>query len=67
PPVEAGTHRNDSGDSLNVAGIHVIQGVEDVKGCKVTAPDGAAVCPPAATSAACSPQPDFPGAGCVNV
>ncbi|EAV2545296.1 hypothetical protein EYU13_24255, partial [Salmonella enterica] len=31
-------------------------------GCKVTAPDGAAVCPPAATSAACSPQPDFPGA-----
>ncbi|WP_258133027.1 hypothetical protein, partial [Escherichia coli] len=31
PPVEAGTHRNDSGDSLNVAGILVIQGVEDVK------------------------------------
>ncbi|WP_206601498.1 hypothetical protein, partial [Escherichia coli] len=31
PPVEAGTHRNDSGDSLNVAGIHVLQGVEDVK------------------------------------
>ncbi len=30
PPVEAGTHRNDSGDSLNVAGIHVLQGVEDV-------------------------------------
>ncbi|ELJ53804.1 hypothetical protein WGQ_03848, partial [Escherichia coli KTE232] len=28
--VEAGTHRNDSGDSLNVAGIHVLQGVEDV-------------------------------------
>lgn len=30
PPVEAGTHRNDSGDSLNVVGIHVLQGVEDV-------------------------------------
>ena len=30
PLVEAGTHRNDSGDSLNVAGIHVLQGVEDV-------------------------------------
>ncbi len=30
PPVEAGTHRNDSGDSLNVAGILVLQGVEDV-------------------------------------
>ncbi len=30
PPVEAGTHRNDSGDSLNVAGIHGLQGVEDV-------------------------------------
>ncbi|OSK01498.1 putative transposase B, IS609, partial [Escherichia coli SHECO001] len=28
--VEAGTHRNDSGDSLNEAGIHVLQGVEDV-------------------------------------
>lgn len=27
----AGTHRNDSGDSLNVAGIHILQGVEDVK------------------------------------
>ncbi|HCR3770519.1 TPA: hypothetical protein ON725_002631 [Proteus mirabilis] len=31
PLVEAGTHRNDSGDSLNVAGIHLLQGVEDVK------------------------------------
>lgn len=31
PPDEAGPHRNDSGDSLNVAGFHVLQGVEDVK------------------------------------
>ncbi len=33
PPVEAGTHRNDSGNSLNVAGIHVLQG----GGCQIDA------------------------------
>jgi hypothetical protein len=30
PLVEAGTHRNDSGYSQNVAGISVLQGGEDV-------------------------------------
>ncbi|AGR61927.1 hypothetical protein A464_plas0103 (plasmid) [Salmonella bongori N268-08] len=31
PPVEAGPYRNDSGDSMNVAGIHVLQRAEEVK------------------------------------
>jgi hypothetical protein len=35
-PVEAETHRNNSSDGMNIAGIHILQGVEDVKAIKYT-------------------------------